>query len=59
MEEGQRVKAGEKLISFDREKIKAARHLNCVVVLATDPDDHGELTIQTGPCRVLDKILQV
>lgn len=59
VQEGQKVKAGEKLIEFDREKIKAAGHPDCVVVLLTNSDDYGELMIETGGCKVLDKIIKV
>lgn len=57
--EGQNVKAGEKLISFDREKIHAAGHPDCVVVLVTNSDDYENLTIETGECQTLDKVIQV
>ena len=56
---GQKVKAGEKLIAFDREKIAAAGHPDMVAVLLTNSDDYKDLKIQTGSCKALDKILQV
>lgn len=56
---GQKVKAGEKLISFDRDKIAAAGHPDMVAVLLTNSDDYKDLKIQTGSCKALDKILQV
>lgn len=57
--EGQKVKAGDKLISFDRDKIKKAGHPDCVVVLVTNSDDYENLTIKTGSCRRLDEIVTV
>ena len=57
--EGQKVKAGEKLIAFDRAKIAAAGHPDVVVVLVTNADDYENLTIQTGSCKALDKVIRV
>ena len=59
VQEGQQVKAGDKLIAFDRAKIAAANHPDVVVVLVTNSDDYENLTIQTGGCKVLDKVIQV
>ena len=59
VQEGQQVKAGETLITFDREKIAQAGHPDCVVVLVTNSDDYADLSIQTGGCRALDKVIQV
>ncbi len=59
VQEGQQVKAGDKLIAFDRAKIAAASHPDVVVVLVTNSDDYESLTIQTGGCGVLDKVIQV
>ena len=56
---GQKVKAGEKLITFDREKIAAAGHPDMVAVLLTNADDYKDLKIETGSRKALDKILQV
>ncbi len=39
VKEGDKVKAGQKLLTFDREKIKAAGHPDTVVVLLTNSDD--------------------
>ena len=55
----QQVKAGDQLIAFDREKIAAAGHPDVVVILVTNSDDYENLTIQTGACNVLDKVIQV
>ena len=59
VQEGQQVKAGDKLIAFDREKIAAAGHPDVVVVLVTNSDDYENLSIQAGTCKVLDKVIQV
>ena len=56
---GQKVKIGEKLIAFDREKIAAAGHPDMVAVLLTNADDYKDLKIETGSRKALDKILQV
>lgn len=59
VQEGQQVKAGDRLIAFDRDKIAAAGHPDIVVVLVTNSDDYESLTIQPGPCKALDKVIQV
>ena len=59
VQEGQQVKAGDKLIMFDREKIAAAKHPDCVVVLVTNADDYENLAIQAGPCKVLASVITV
>ena len=59
VQEGQQVKAGDKLIAFDRDKIAAAHHPDIVMVLVTNSDDYENLTIQTGSYQVLDKVIQV
>ena len=56
---GQKVKAGETLITFDRAKIAAAGHPDMVAVLLTNADDYKDLKIETGSRKALDKILQV
>lgn len=43
VKEGDRVKAGRKLLAFDRGKIKAAGHPDTVVVLLTNSDDLGDV----------------
>ena len=53
------MKAGEQLIIFDRVKIAAAGHPDVVVVLVTNSDDYEKVDIQTGPCKTLDKVIQV
>ena len=56
---GQQVKAGDRLITFDRAKIAAAGHPDMVAVLLTNADDYKELKVRTGSCKALDVILQV
>ena len=58
VQEGQKVKTGERLISFDRDKIAAAGYSDVVAVLVTNADDYENLTIQAGSCQVLDPILR-
>ena len=59
VQEGQQVKAGDKLIAFDRDKIAAAGHPDVVVVLVTNSDDYESLTIQPGPCKAMDQVIRV
>ena len=44
--EGDQVKAGQVILRFDREKIKAAGHPDTVVVLLTNSDDYDD--VKTG-----------
>ena len=59
VQEGQKVKAGDRLLTFDRAKIAAAGHPDVVVVLVTNSDDYAELAIQTGSCKAMDSVIQV
>lgn len=59
VQEGQTVRAGERLITFDRAKIAAAGHPDVVVVLVTNSDDYEGLTIQPGSCAALDPVIRV
>lgn len=59
VQEGQQVKAGDQLIAFDREKIAAAGHPDMIVVLVTNSDDYEAVSIQTGPCKALEQVIQV
>lgn len=59
VKEGQKVRAGDRLIAFDREKIHAAGHPDVVVVLVTNSDDYGTLDIQAGTCNALDQVIAV
>ena len=44
VKEGDKVKAGQPLIQFDRAKIKAANHPDVVVVLLTNADDYNSVS---------------
>lgn len=59
VEMGQKVKMGERLITFDREKIKQAGHPDCVAVLLSNSANYPDLTVQSGECHALDKVIQV
>lgn len=59
VQKGQQVKAGDQLITFDREKIAVAGHPDVVVVLVTNSDDYEDVSIQTGPCKALEQVIQV
>ena len=56
---GQKVKAGEQLITFDREKIKQAGHPDCVAVLLSNSANYPDLSIHSGVCHALDKVITV
>lgn len=43
--EGDQVKAGQVILRFDRDKIKAAGHPDTVVVLLTNSDDFGDVKV--------------
>ena len=45
VKEGDTVKAGQKIMEFDRAKIKAANHPDCVVVLLTNADDYENVKV--------------
>lgn len=45
VKEGDKVKKGQKLMKFDREKIKAAGHPDTVVLLLTNSDDYENVKI--------------
>ena len=45
VKEGDTVKAGQKIMTFDRAKIKAANHPDCVVVLLTNADDYENVKV--------------
>ncbi|MDO4651094.1 MAG: PTS glucose transporter subunit IIA, partial [Eubacteriales bacterium] len=47
--EGDKVKKGQKLMTFDIEKIKKAGYSSCVAVLLTNSDDYPEFkVVKTG-----------
>ena len=44
VKKGDTVRAGEKLLTFDRDKIRAAGHPDTVVVLLMNADDIGDVS---------------
>ena len=60
VEEGQKVKAGQKLMTFDIAKIKAARYSPVAAVLLTNTDDYPELkVVKTGKTQRLEEVFTV
>ena len=59
VQEGQKVHAGETLLTFDRAKIAAAGHPDVVVMLVTNSDDYEDLHIQAGSCKAMDPVIWV
>ena len=58
VKEGDKVKKGDKLITFDIEKIKAAGYSPTTAVLLTNSDDYEEFKIQkTGKVAVGDEVI--
>lgn len=58
--EGEQVKAGQKLLKFDIEKIKKAGFSATTAVLVTNSDDYGSCTIEkTGHVDLMEKIITV
>lgn len=45
---GDRVRAGEKLIAFDRDKIAGAGHSDMVIMVLTNPGNSKDISWQTG-----------
>lgn len=59
VQQGQKVHAGDKLLTFDRQKIAAAGHPDMVAVLLTNADDYGDMKVHTGSCQALQPLLEV
>ena len=58
--EGEAVKAGQKLLSFDMEKIKAAGYSTVTAVLVTNSDDYTACRREkTGAAGTLEKVFCV
>lgn len=58
--EGDKVKAGQKLMIFDIEKIKKAGYSTTTAVLITNSDDYESCTIEkTGSTNQMEKIITV
>lgn len=60
VEEGQKVKAGQKLMTFDIAKIKAAGYNPVAAVLLTNSDDYPEFkVVKTGKNQRLEEVFTV
>ena len=57
--EGDTVKAGQKLMTFDIEKIKAAGYPTTTAVLVTNSDDYAGLDIKKGAAEPLDCVISI
>ena len=57
--EGDQVKAGQKLMTFDIDKIKAAGYSTTTAVLVTNSDDYPGLAIKEGSCEPLDCVISM
>ena len=58
--EGEKVKAGQKLLTFDIEKIKAAGYSTTTAVLLTNSDDYPEFKIvKMGKTDTMEKLFTV
>lgn len=57
---GQKINRGDKLISFDRQAIKAAGHPDAIAVVVTNSDEFSSVTLKAnGSAAVGDIILKV
>ena len=60
VKEGDRVKAGQRLISFDIEKIKEAGYDVTTPLIVTNTDDYQEIkTLKTGSVNQKDRVLEL
>lgn len=60
VEEGQKVKAGQKLMTFDIAKIKAAGYSPVAAVLLTNSEDYPEFkVVKTGKTQRLEEVFTV
>ena len=59
VKDGQAVKKGDKLIEFDREKIKAANFDDIVVTLVINSDEYQKVECHNGACEENDVIINV
>ena len=58
--EGEKVKAGQKLISFDIAKIQAAGYSATTAVLLTNSDDYPEFqVVKTGETQTMEKLFTI
>ena len=60
VQEGDKVKAGQKLLTFDMDKIKAAGYSSTVAVLVTNSDDYASFkVVKTGKTSRMDRLIEV
>ena len=60
VKEGEKVKAGQKLMEFDIAKIKAAGYSTTTAVLLANSDDYNSCNvIKTGAAKQMEKIISV
>ena len=59
VKDGQAVQKGDKLIEFDREKIKAANFDDIVVTLVINSDEYQKVECHNGACEENDVIMNV
>ncbi len=58
--EGEKVKAGQKLMTFDLEKIKAAGYSTTTAVLLTNSDDYPNFkVVKTGKTDTMEKLFTI
>ncbi len=58
--DGEKIAAGQLLLTFDKEAIKAAGYDVTTAVLVSNTDEFSEITVEkTGEVKVLDKVLKV
>lgn len=58
--EGDKVKTGQKLMTFDIEKIKAAGYSTTTAVLLTNSDDYPDFkVVKTGETKLLEKLFTI
>ena len=59
VKDGQAVQKGDKLIEFDREKIKVANFGDIVVTLVINSDEYQKVECHNGACEENDVIMNV
>ena len=60
VKEGDKVKKGDTLVTFDIEKIKAAGHPTVTPVIVTNTDDYAEVThLITGEIDRLTDLVKI
>lgn len=58
--EGEKVKAGQRLLTFDIEKIKEAGYSTTTAVLLTNSDDYPDFkVVKTGKTDTLEKVISI